>query len=345
MKENSFINKIGWYVRLIRLQNLVILAICQYFVRYGIINPVMRSNGFYMQMGDFDFALLVFSTLLITAAGYVINDYFDLRIDQVNKPEQIVLQKHIPLRRAIWLHYALTIPGCLIGIYVSYQVGSFKLGFIHIVFALALWYYSLKYKRIPFAGNITVALLAALSIMIIWLYEWYAIQLTIRNIANLQNSSTELSDAIIKMKDAVRFESITKIAGEINRFVFGTAFFAFLINIIREMIKDIEDIEGDKSFRCRTLPIVYGIPVIRKVILVLSLVTLILCGFTAYKLFDWNKELAGWYFSIVVCGFWIYFIYQMLRAKNKKDYHFLSNILKIIIIAGILSLQLLYTSF
>jgi 4-hydroxybenzoate polyprenyltransferase len=322
MKGNSFITKVDAYTRLVRVPNLLILALTQYFVRYGIIAPVLASRGFYPQTGDLDFALLVFSTVLLTAAGYIINDYFDIRIDQVNRPEKIVLQKLIPLRRAIWLHYALTIPACIIGIYVSYRVGSYKLGFIQILFALVLWYYSLKYKRVPFVGNFTIAALAALTIIMIWLFEFFAIK-----------------------QNAFAFTDMIPYFSKINIFVFGYAIFAFLVTMIREMVKDIEDIEGDKSFRCRTLPIVYGIPAIRRVILILSVFTMLLSGFASYKLFMWELELPAWFFAIVIEGLWIYFFMEFFRAKQKKDYHFLSNILKILIVAGVSSMELLYISF
>lgn len=318
----TFLKPFEIFSRLLRLPNLIIIALSQYFVRYCIFLPIFQSRGVELQMGHWEFALLVFSTLLIAAGGYVINDYFDLRIDQVNRPEKVVLQKHISLRNANNLYYALTIPGCLLGIYLAYEVGSIKLGFIQLVSATVLYYYSLKYKRIAFAGNITVALLAALSIIIVWLFEFFAMK-----------------------QNPLIFGEIIGYFGTLNILVFGYAFFAFLINLLREMVKDIEDIEGDKAFRCRTLPIIFGVNKMHVVIILLSLASALFIAYAGYSLFKWDYQIAGWYFSVIVGALWLYYLVYLFKAKSKKEYHFLSTLLKITIVAGILSMQLLYTSF
>lgn len=319
---NKLFNAVKTISRLLRLPNLVILALSMYFVRYCIFYPIFDLRGVELQMGNLNFALLVLSTLLLAAGGYVINDYFDLDIDEVNRPEKVVLEKHISLKKANKLYYTLTIIGCLMGIYVAFMVGSLKLGFIHLVCATVLYYYSLKYKRIAFAGNITVALLAALSILIVWLFEFFAMK-----------------------QNPLIFGEIVSYFSTINILVVGYALFALLLNLIREMVKDIEDIEGDRSFQCRTLPIVFGTKNMHRVIMILSGITALFIAFSSYKLFLWDYHAAGWYFAIVMGGLWIYYLTFLAKAKSKKDYHFLSTLLKINIVAGILSMQLLYASF
>ncbi len=308
--------------RLFRLPNLIVLGLTQYFVRYGIFYPIFVSRGVDLQMGHIDFALLVISTLLIAAGGYVINDFYDLRIDQVNRPEKVVIGKVVSLRQAGVLHYALTILGCIIGGYVAYKVGSIKLGFVHVIIALVLFYYSLKYKRLPFVGNVTIALLAAFSIIIVWLFEFFAIK-----------------------RDPLVFAEFIGYFKTLNMLVFSFAFFAFFVTLIREIIKDIEDIEGDQESGCRTLPIVYGIPKVRKILLGLSLFFFVILAATVYFQFRWSYELVGWYFAFVLGGLWLYFFIHLRKCTTAKDYHFASNLLKIIMLAGILSMQLLYVSF
>lgn len=308
--------------RLLRLPNLLILALIQYFVRYGIFYPIFQSRGIELQMGHLDFALLVFSTLLVAAGGYIINDYYDVRIDQVNRPEKVVIGRFISLRQANMLHYLLTIPGCIIGVYIAYHVGSLKLGFIHIVTALVLFYYSLKYKHQPFTGNISIALLAALSVVIVWLFEFFAIK-----------------------QNATVFGEMIGYFKTLNILVFGYAGFAFFVTLVREMVKDIEDIEGDTAFKSRTLPIVFGVDKMHKVIIGISSAFFVLLAYTVYCLFNWSYHASGWYFSVVIGGLWIYFFIYLLKAKTKKDYQFCSTLLKIIMVAGILSMQLLYASF
>jgi 4-hydroxybenzoate polyprenyltransferase len=316
------IQYINWYARLVRLPNLIILALSQYFVRYSLIMPVYDSRNAALHTGNVDFALLVFSSMLIAAAGYIINDYFDIRIDAVNRPNKIILHKFIRLRTAIIVYYVLAILGCLVGIFVAFKVGYIFLGGVHIIISVALWFYSLKYKRIPFAGNFTVAILAAVSPAIIWLFEFFALT-----------------------KDGIAFTSLIKYFPKINIFIAGFAILAFLVTLIREMIKDIEDIEGDRSFRCRTLPIVYGIPLMRKIILAITGFTLGFTVFVTVKLFQWEFRLLAWYFAVVIGLFWFYYLLQFFKAKEKKDYHFLSTILKILILAGVLSMQLLNINF
>jgi 4-hydroxybenzoate polyprenyltransferase len=315
----KFLRAFNAYIRLIRLPNLLILAVGQYFIRYNIIGPVLALRGHFLHTTDFGFALLVLSSLLIAAGGYIINDYYDIRIDVVNRPDKVVLHKLIRLRTAMRVYYVLTILGCFIGIFVAFKVGYIVLGSVHIIIAVALWYYSLKYKRIRFAGNFTVAFLAAISLAIIWLFEFFALR-----------------------KDPAVFGDMIKSFGEINMYIVAYGIFAFLVTLIREMVKDIEDIEGDRSFRCKTLPIVYGIPKMQKVIIALTILTMGLTAFAAYKFFAWNLTAIAWYFSVVLGLLWAYFLFQLSRAKEKKDYHMLSLILKIIIVAGVLSMQLLH---
>jgi 4-hydroxybenzoate polyprenyltransferase len=310
------------YIQLVRLPNLLILAVGQYLVRYSIIGPVLENHESFFHTGPLDFALLVLSSVLIAAGGYIINDYFDIRIDAVNRPQKIILYKLIRLRTGMRVYYILTILGCLIGIYVAFKVSYIVLGGIHIIIAVALWYYSLKYKRVRFAGNLTVAVLAAVSLVIVWLFEFFALR-----------------------RDPAIFGEIINNLGEINILLAGYAIFAFLVMLIREMIKDIEDIEGDRSFRCRTLPIVYGIPLMKKIILAITFFTTGMTAFASYKFFAWGSTAMGLYFSIVLGLLWIYFLIQLFRAKEKKDYHMLSLILKLLIVAGVLSMQLLNTRF
>jgi 4-hydroxybenzoate polyprenyltransferase len=319
--KKVFLN-IGWYLQLMRWPNLVIIAVMQYFVRYNLIAGVYDLHNVALQTGDLDFALLVLSTLLIVAAGYIINDYFDIRIDIVNRPEKVLLFKRIPLRRSVRLYYALTILGCLLGIFVAFRVGSFKLGFIPVVMSIVLWYYSLRYKRIRFAGNFAVAALAAVTLCMVWLFEFYALK-----------------------QNALMFADMIGYFGEINTYVFGYAIFAFLVSLIREMVKDIEDIEADRSFRCRTLPIVYGLAFTRRLIMVLAILSVAFTAFVIYKLFAADMLLVAWYFIVVIGLLWCYFLVLLVRAKEKKDYDFLSTVLKILIVAGVLSMQLLYLNF
>ena len=307
---------------LIRLPNLVVLALTQYFVRYGVLMPVYASKGLELQMSHLNFALLVFSSLLLAAGGYIINDYYDVEMDKINRPSKVIVGKFISLKTAGFLHYALTIPACALGIWLAYAAGNIKLGFIHIVIALVLFYYSIKYKRIPFAGNITVALLAALSVGIVWLFEFFSLK-----------------------QNYIAFAEFLGNFGTINIFVIAYAIFALWVSLIREMVKDVEDIQGDETVGCRTLPIVLGLEKIKKIILALSVVFLVMIAGATYILFAWQYYACGWFMAVAIGGLCLYYLMALLKAKTVNDYHFLSNLLKIIMVAGVLSMQVLNISF
>jgi len=307
------------YIRLIRPLNLLIIALTQYFVRYLIINPVLSTYGTSLQLNNLDFLLLVLSTVLLAAGGYIINDYFDVDIDMRNKPDAVLLGTEIKLKTADILHKALTGIGIGFGIYVAFRAGMIQLGFIFVIIAFALWYYSFKYKRIFLWGNLTVALLCSLSVAIVWLFEFFA----------LRHNTLTFIDA------AKGFETI-------NLFILCYSIFAFLTSLIREIIKDIEDIEGDKEEGCNTLPVVLGIKASKGIIIALIILELMMTGFVQYYLY-----LRHFYYIIVailiaIQGPLFYLVSYIPQSNKKGDYGFCSGLAKIIILLGILSMLLFY---
>ena len=159
------------FLRLIRIQNLVIIIITQYIMRYCIIEPFLKINSFSLQLSNFHFFLLVISTILIAAAGYVINDYFDTRTDRLNRPNEVVIDKEIPRRYAILLHLIMNFIGVGIGIYLSFYIKVPGLSIVFIVTAGLLWFYSTDYKRQFLIGNILVSIMTAAVPILVILYE------------------------------------------------------------------------------------------------------------------------------------------------------------------------------
>jgi 4-hydroxybenzoate polyprenyltransferase len=290
-----------------------------FFVRYCLIAPVFKISHVYLQLSLLDFSLLVLSIVLITAGGYAINDYFDVKIDAINKPDKNVLQNKIPLRRGMALHTTLSIIGGVIGIYVSFKAGNIKLSFIPIVMGFILWFYSVKYKRIVLWGNLTVSLLSAFSLIIVWLFEFFALK-----------------------SHPFAFANMVGNFGSVNILVFSYALFAFLASMIREIIKDCEDIEGDRAQGCYTFPIAFGIEKAKKLILGLVILTFILISLAEIKLYSWDYQYMIVYLAVTVQLLYVYMITLILKAKEKKEFTFLSNLAKIIIVAGVLSMQVLY---
>jgi len=308
------------YLKMIRPVNLLILAVTQYLVLFFLIRPIMLHNNCDIITNQLDFALFVLSNVLLAAAGYAINDYYDTRIDKINNPEKNVLLQGVPAKNAVNLNYILNAIACLLGFYCAWKVGFIKLGFLPLVVALALYFYALKYKRQFLIGNIVVSLVIAYSILVVWLFQFFAIK-----------------------SDATVFTSMLNSYMVISYFVIGFAVFAFFITFIREIIKDIEDIEGDRADGCNTVPIKLGIPKTKTVILGFILFTIVLLAFAQTLLYT-DYMITAWYL-ILVQGMLIFLIFKLMKAKEKADFHFLSLFTKIIMIAGLLATQLLYLTF
>jgi len=310
------------FIKLIRLPNLIIVALTQYFMRFLIIKPMlghfsMKTSGIYqmyeleLQMSELDFFLLVMATVLLTAAGYVINDYFDRRIDQINKPDKVVVGKTINRRTAMTLHWVFNVIGVVLGFYVSWKIGIYKLGFIFLIITGILWYYTTSYKKQFLIGNLVVALLTALVPLMVILYE-----LPLLN--TLYGPTVILHDADFR---------------GIFYWVLAFSVFAFITTLIREMVKDTEDFEGDSMYGGNTLPIIAGIFITKVVIISLSLVTL--AGIVVLYFTFLNDWLSAVYGSVWLIMPFLIFMFLIIKAKTQKEYHLASTIMKLIMLNGI----------
>lgn len=303
-------------LKLLRYPNLILIALTQYLFRYFILFPIFRNERITPVLSDLDFALLVFSTLLIAAAGYAINDYFDIRIDRINKPDKIIVGKLVSRRKAMSLHTVLNIIAIIIGFYVSYRAGNIKFGAINIVISMLLWMYAMKYKAYMLVGNIIVSFATTMTIFVVWLYESYAIW------CSGQFVHTNLHI--------------------LNFLLWSYLIFAFGISMIREIIKNLEDIEGDRKCGCSTIPVVIGERNTRITLSVLATVLIaVLLYISYYFAFAKHWEFISWYLVLVVIIPFMHLTYMILISKNKNDYSFLSNLTKFIMLAGVMSMLLI----
>jgi len=273
-----------------------------------------------LQIGYIDFGLFVLANVLLAAAGYAINDYYDVGCDAVNKPDKNMLLGKIPRKHAYTLNFILNSVACIIGFYCAYKVGTLKLGFLFIIVALVLFYYSLKYKRQFLTGNIVVGILAAYCVASVWLFHFFALK------ANPE-----------------AFTDLIGSFGIITIFVGGYAVFAFIINFLREIVKDVEDLDGDKEYGFNTLPVRKGVKYAKSIVLALCILAMILLGVVQFFLFESYTMLS--YYLFVIQILFIYLIIKTLKSNEKSDFHLLSIFSKIIMIAGLLSTQLLYIYF
>ncbi len=313
------------YIKLIRPLNLLIIALTQYLILFWVIRPVLAEYSCNLQMSHPDFALFVLANLLLAAAGYAINDYFDIEADSINKPGKNVLEKKIPRRHAYLMNIIMNSLAGLIGFYCAYKVGYIMLGFFFVVIALALYYYSLKYKRQFLTGNIVVALMAAYAVFSVWLFQFFAIF------------------SLAKAGDPYIYIHTMDARKEISYFILGFAVFAFLLTLLREFIKDIEDVRGDEAVGCNTLPIKKGMQAAQKWVLALSIIVILLLVVCQAQLFSSQTALS--IYLVVIQAMLVYLIIKVKRARDVSDFHFFSLFAKIIMIAGLLSTQVLYTYF
>lgn len=276
------------FLKLIRPLNLLIVAFAQFMTAVFLVKtspsglPVIEDPKLY---------LLILSTVLLTASGYMINDYYDVKIDYVNKPDEVVVGKNIKRRAVMFLHTITNISGIGIGFLLSV-----KLGAIYFFAAFLLWLYSNSLKRLPFVGNVTVAFLTGLAIFIVGFYYQSSLLL-----------------------------------------VSTYAIFAFFINLIREIIKDIEDRPGDRKHGSKTLPIVLGFRATKKIIFLIAGLFVVSIALVTFKL---HNELLFYYFGGLSLLFFL-FMYKIYMADRKVHFTQLSFLSKLLMLTGIISMGFL----
>ncbi|MFW5792934.1 MAG: geranylgeranylglycerol-phosphate geranylgeranyltransferase [Bacteroidota bacterium] len=300
----------------------MIVVFVQYLFRYCIIEPILLKNGFSFGLSDFEFFLLVFATVLVTAAGYAINDYFDLKTDRINKPHKIILGKKLSRRKAIFSHSFLNIIAVLIGVYLAYRVNFWSLSAIFVIIPTLLFFYSIRYKRKFFIGNFIVSVLAAFVIAIVWIFEFQAIAIKPNVDVNQLRESTAL----------------------IGHFLRIYALFAFLTTLLREVVKDIEDIKGDVKIGCKTIPIVSGVRNCKNFLIILSVIIILFTGYFQILMLSQENpyNMLFLYLLLLVQIPLILTINKIHIAKEKLDYNIISKLVKFIMISGIFSMFLLY---
>ena len=312
------IGRIQSIFSLIRFPNLLIIAFTQYAMRYLLMEPLLPSDSFELQFGEFQFALLVFSTMLIAAAGYIINDYFDTRADLINKPARVVVGVKISRKVAMILHAVLNICGVGIGVYLAFYVGLPSLSLVFVLSTGLLWFYSTNYKKQFLVGNLAVAFLTGLVPLMVVLFE-------------IPLLNREYGEVMIRYDADFNY---------LFAWVSAFGFFAFITTLIREIIKDAEDFEGDMAYGMKTVPIVLGSFRTRIVVVVLIAVTLFALIFLLFKYIYFSVDpvdsISLVYFSLFLLLPLIVLAIQVMTARDKRGYHRASRLIKLVMLTGIL---------
>lgn len=272
------------FLKMVRAFNLFMVALTQYLTALFLVGTPSSRMAVMIDPGFF---LLVLSTVIITAAGYLINDYYDIKIDYVNRPDRVRISRTLNRRWLIASHIALNFPGIALGFYLSPEVGI-----IHSLAAFFLWLYSNRLKRQPFVGNFVVAALTGTTLFLVGEYF-----------------------------------------GERKYLILSYALFAGFITLIREIIKDMEDMKGDERFGCKTLPIIWGIAGTKKfiygIIALFSITAWLMIGTVSTELF------VGLILTLILL------IFGLVKANTVREYRRLSSFCKILMLLGVLSMIML----
>ena len=305
------------FLRLIRWPNLVFIFLTQFLFYYLILLPgfvaASPASAYPNKLGPALFYLLSASSVLIAAAGYIINDYFDLNIDRVNKPKRLVVDRLIRRRWTILWHWILSGIGVLLSLYVSWALRNPLLALANLGCVILLWVYSTTFKRKLLIGNIIISVLTAWVILVLWTAE-------IRVVADIP---------------------YREMVARLFKFAIVYSGFAFILSLIREVVKDIEDMEGDEKYGCRTMPIVWGVNVAKVFAgtwTAVLLGALVVLQFYVLQKAWWPLILYGVLFLDLPL-LWI--LRRLYEAQSKKHYHRLSNVIKAVMLAGILSMLVL----
>ncbi len=281
----SFGDFAAGFFRLIRMKNLVIVLLTQYLTRIFLIGPQQEWKAI---ITDPKMFLISFSTLLIAAAGYIINDYFDVKIDLVNKPQRVVIGRYLKRRLAMSVHQVFNIAGVLTGLLINRWIAV-----VYVISVTLLWFYSERYKRMPFLGNFIVSLLTGLSLMVISLQY------------------PENRDLVIVY-----------------------ALFSFFVSMVREIIKDMEDIRGDKAHGCRTLPIVWGIRK-TKTFLFITIALFVIILFVLSTSISSDLHRYGLYSVIIPV---LVIVWLLYHADTVRKFAQISTICKVTMLWGLLTM-------
>ncbi len=302
------------FLRLIRWPNLVFILLAETLFHFCIYKRLYPLSGADI---DTNFYLILLTYLFIAAAGYIINDYFDVNIDQVNKPGKVVVGSYISRRWVIFWHLLFSV----MGIYISTIAFPFQnywhIHLSNLLTILLLWFYSTNFKKDFLIGNVVISVLTAWSIAVVYFSKFTIQEITHPSIHDLAN---------------FRFAKLMVLY----------SVFAFILTLVREALKDMEDMEGDKKFGCNTMPIVWGLKPTKVYISVWLIVVIGCLAFIQLYVIPF-----GWWHSILYCLLFIITPLTMVLVKLKKsfvskDFKQLSFYVKLAMFAGILSMLFFY---
>ncbi|MCK5638889.1 MAG: geranylgeranylglycerol-phosphate geranylgeranyltransferase [Flavobacteriaceae bacterium] len=300
--------KIKDYLTFFRWKNLLIIILIQFLLKFVLFQNFNLSSS----LNNLHFFLLTLSTICIAIAGYIINDINDVRADQINKPNKVFVGNKISFSKANNLFLILNSIGLLIGFYLTIYINKNSFFIIYIIASLLLYRYAVDLKKRLIISNLTVSFIVFLSIIIVAVFDLVPA-------TNSFNNQSQI---------------------KVFNIVLVISAFAFFLTLLREIVKDLEDIEGDKKIRARTLPIVYGEKKTKIILVILGTIPLLGIIYSAFYYYKTNPYLTYYLITLVSLPL-LYFLVRIFYSNTKKAYHKLSGLLKIIMLLGILTVLFL----
>ena len=305
------------FFKMLRVPNLIFIAITQVLFHQCILHPILDRVGARPIIDGWHFVFLVLASVSIAAAGYIINDYFDINIDEVNKPKKNVVDHIVSRRWAMFWHLFLSGTGILLSFYISWKTGLWYIVLANFACVMLLFGYSISLKRKLLSGNLLISLLTAWVILVLCLSE---------------------SGPVFGILDFPLLDAHTKI----TRLGFLFAGFAFISSLIREAIKDMEDMEGDARYGCRTMPIVWGVNVTKVYVAVWLIVLIVALVIVQVYVLPFGWWVPILYSVLLIIFPLLYIFYKLFRGMNSRDFHLLSSLTKLVMLTGILSMIFFY---
>jgi len=294
------------FLHLIRYKNLLMVFLSMFLTKYFLIESFISTP----LLSDIDFIILTTSILLITMGGYLINDIYDIESDKINKPGKVYISTIISIKSGLFLYFLTSITGLILGLYLSINKNLNHLSGFFIVTVILLFIYTKILKKLPLIGNIIVALLVSLPIFLVY----------------------EFDHSMISIKDI--FDNLF-----LSIIIFFYLLFAFLTTLIREIIKDLQDIKGDNKFKLKTLPIMIGNKRTINFVVFLSFLLQLLLLLVLIDSFK-NDYYLILIFSITLSLLVAYLIYKLRVPFKNNPYQLLSSLMKIIMLVGVLSMTI-----
>lgn len=305
------------FFQLIRLPNLVFIALTQILFHFFVIRPVLDKGHIISSLRGHNLAILIFATISITAAGYIINDYFDLNGDLIRRPKSVVIGKYIHRHWALACHITMSLFGIALGFYLDFTSTIYFLGLFNFCCTFLLFVYSIALKKRPLLGNILISLLTS----------WVIIVCTWCETLGIYHSGNIVD------------------ASKITRLTLMYAGFAFIISIIREALKDLEDIDIDRKLKYDTMPIKWGINASRVFIIVWMIVMIgALAAFFFYLLII-KRWIGAGYCAVFLIAPMLILFFKFLKAKNRKDFKWVRSKIKWVMLLGILSMLIIQSKY